>query len=161
VNPEGTTSRHELDLSEQADDRSRHVFTKISKDKTMLTHKAAQNTTTRMVISLMLISLLLTACGGTPSSKTYIIGVVNYVPALESVLAGFKARMAELGYVEGQNVAYLYDGVLANASEVLSGEVKRLLDQKVALLLTMGTQPTLAAQKAIAGTAFLWSLPQS
>ena len=41
-----------------------------------------------LVICLSLTSLLWTACGGTTPAKTYTIGVVNYVPALEPVLAG-------------------------------------------------------------------------
>jgi len=90
----------------------------------------------------------LTACGGTTPPKTSTIGVVNYYAALEPVLAGFKDQMAALGYVEGNNVTYIYHGLLENDPEVLGGEVKRLLDQKVDLLLTMGTPPTLAAKRA-------------
>ena len=42
----------------------------------MLTHKAAQ-TTTHLVICLMLTSLLLTACGRTTPAKTYTKGVCD------------------------------------------------------------------------------------
>ena len=101
-----------------------------------------------LVICLSLTSLLLTACGGTTPPKTSTIGVVNYYAALEPVLAGFKDQMAALGYVEGNNVTYIYHGLLENDPEVLGGEVKRLLDQKVDLLLTMGIPPTLAAKRA-------------
>jgi putative ABC transport system substrate-binding protein len=100
----------------------------------------------------MLTGLLLTACGGAPSAKTYTIGVVNYAPLLEPVLAGFKAQMAVLGYVEGRNVTYIYHGVLEDDSEVLGGEIKRLVDQKVDLLLTMGTATSLTAKKVMVST---------
>ena len=53
---------------------------------------------------VLVLSTLLAACGGTTQAKTYTIGVVNYVPFLDPVLDGFKARMAELGYVEGTNI---------------------------------------------------------
>jgi putative tryptophan/tyrosine transport system substrate-binding protein len=122
------------------------------KDTMMLSHKKTQNTTRRRVIWLMLASLLLTACGGPVPAKTYTIGVVNYAAFLEAVLAGFKARMAELGYVEGQNVTYLYHGVLEPDPQVIEHEVKSLLDQKVDLFLTLGTRPTLTAKKATVGT---------
>lgn len=56
-----------------------------------------------LVLTLML-SVVLSACSGSAQPKTYTIGVVNYVPALEQVFAGFKTRMTELGYVEGNNV---------------------------------------------------------
>ena len=60
----------------------------------------------------MLTGLLLMACGRTIPAKTYTIGVVNYVPALEPVFAGFKGQMAALGYTGGKNVTYLYHGIL-------------------------------------------------
>jgi len=101
-----------------------------------------------LVICLSLISLILTACGGTTPPKTSTIGVVSYYAALEPVLAGFKAQMAALGYVEGHNVTYIYHGRIENDPEILGGEVKRLVDRKVDLLLTMGTPPTLAAKRA-------------
>lgn len=88
------------------------------------------------------------ACGGPTPPKTSTIGVVNYYAALEPVLAGFKDQMAALGYVEEHNVTYIYHGLLENEPEILGGEVKRLVDQKVDLLLTMGTPPTLAAKRA-------------
>ena len=101
-----------------------------------------------LVICLSLTSLLLTACGSPTPPKTSTIGVVNYYASLELVLVGFKAQMAALGYVEGNNVTYIYHGLLESDPEILGGEVKRLLDQKVDLLLTMGTPPTLAAKRA-------------
>ncbi len=106
-----------------------------------------------LVICLSLVSLLLTACGGTIPAKTYTIGVVHYHLVLEPVLASFKTQMAALGYMEGKNVTYIYRGELANDPRMLGGEVKRLLDKQVDLLLTLGTQPTLAAKKGVAGTA--------
>ena len=119
---------------------------------TMLGHQKAQNTNTGFVLCVILAGLLLTACGGTTPAKTYTIGVVNYVPALEPVLTGFKARMAESGYVEGQNVTYIYHGVLEPDPQVIEHEVKGLLSQKVDLFLTLGTRPALVAKKALAGT---------
>lgn len=118
----------------------------------MFTHKAARTTPTRLVIYLMLTGLLLTACDRPIPAKTYTIGVVNYVPALEPVFAGFKARMATLGYAEGKHVTYLYHSVLEPDAQVIEREVKRLRDQKVDLFLTLGTRPALVAKKALAGT---------
>jgi len=86
---------------------------------------------TRIAILLTMTGLLLSACGSTPPVKTYTIGLVNYVSVLEPVLEGFKARMVELGYGEGQNITSIYHGVLATASEVIKPEVQSLLNQKV------------------------------
>ena len=104
-----------------------------------------------ILIFFSLTSLLLTACG-TAQAKTYTIGVVNYVPVLGQVFEGFKAEMAERGYVEGQNVTYIYHGVIKPDPQVVDREVKSLLDQKVDLFLTLGTLPTLTAKKAVEGT---------
>src|SRR5262249_31134461 len=119
----------------------------------MLGHTKTPHTTTRHALCLMLAGLLLMACGGTTPAKTSTIGVVNYVPALEPVLTGFKARMAELGYVEGQNITYIYHGVLAPDPQVLEREVRRFLEQHVNLVLTLGTRPALVAKQVLAGTA--------
>jgi putative ABC transport system substrate-binding protein len=73
------------------------------------------------------------------------------------MLTGFKAQMATLGYVEGHNVTYIYHGLLENDPEVLGGEVKRLADQKVDLLLTLGTPPTLAAKRAGTGVPMVFA----
>jgi putative ABC transport system substrate-binding protein len=58
-----------------------------------------------------------------------------------------------IGYVEGKNITYIYHGVLDPDPQVIEREVKRLLDQKVDLFLTLGTRPALVATKALAGTA--------
>src|SRR5947208_7244968 len=83
-----------------------------------------------LVICLIHIGLLFTACDGVTATKTHTIGVVNYYSALESVLESFKAKMAALGDVDGKNVYYLSDGALENDPVVLGGEVKHFVDQK-------------------------------
>jgi putative ABC transport system substrate-binding protein len=105
-----------------------------------------------ILVWLLVLSALLAACGGTPQAKTYTIGVVNYVPSLDQVLGGFKARMTELGYVEGQNVTYIYHGATAPDTQSIDREVKSLQNQKIDMFLTMGTLPTLTAKSAVAGT---------
>ena len=118
----------------------------------MLSHTTARNTVIRHVICLMLTGLLLTACGGSTPAKLYSISVVNYVPGLDPVVRDFTAQMAAFGYVEGQNVTYIYHGVLEPDPQVIEREVQRLLEHKIDLFLTLGTPTTLAAKKAIAGT---------
>jgi len=90
---------------------------------------------------------LLAAC--TDSPRHYTIGVVNYVPALETVLLGFKARMAELGYVEGRQVTYVYRGVLDPRSDAIEREVIAFKKQRVDLLLALGTRPAKAAKEVL------------
>jgi putative ABC transport system substrate-binding protein len=107
---------------------------------------------TAFVTRLLLTAVVLVACGRAAVPKTHTIGVVTYNPILAPVLDGFKTKMAALGYVEGQNVTYLHRGLLRPDREVVAREVESLVQQRVDLLLTLGTEPTLAAKKATAGT---------
>lgn len=105
-----------------------------------------------ITILVIAASLLMTGCGSTASAKTYTIGVVNYHPTLNPIFDGLKAGLAELGYVEGKNVNYIFNGILKNDPQVLDAEIKNLLDRKVDLLFTLGDPTTLAAKKAVEGT---------
>jgi putative ABC transport system substrate-binding protein len=94
---------------------------------------------------------LLAACGGGTQIKTYTIGVINYAPPLEESFDGFKAGMAELGYVEGENITYIYDGPMPDP-QAGEREAESLVAQDVDLILTIGTQATLQAKRAVEGT---------
>src|SRR6267378_8152397 len=107
----------------------------------MMRHRTSPPGPTRLVIVTVALGLLLGSCGGAPK-KAYTVGVVNYQAILDPVLDGFKARMTELGYVDGQTIAYVYHGAVAPDPEVVGREVSALLAQKVDLLLTLGTLPT-------------------
>lgn len=106
---------------------------------------------TRTLLGLIAIALL-TACSGSTGPKTYVIGIANETQTLSPIIDGFKTRMAELGYVEDQNVTYIYRGVLGTETQVSEAEIQSLLDQKADLLLTLGTTPTVAAKQAVANT---------
>jgi putative ABC transport system substrate-binding protein len=109
-----------------------------------------RNGWTAILIGVVVVSLLLSGCGGGP--KTYTIGMVNHAPSMVPVFEGFKAGMAELGYVEGKNVTYVSHGVLGTDPEAIANDIKGLLDQKVDLLVTIGSPTTLPAEKAVEGT---------
>jgi putative ABC transport system substrate-binding protein len=109
-----------------------------------------RNGWTAILIGVVVVSLLLSGCGGGP--KTYTIGMVNHAPSMVPVFEGFKAGMAELGYVEGKNVTYISHGVLGTDPEAIANDIKSLLDQKVDLLVTIGSPTTLPAEKAVEGT---------
>ena len=94
--------------------------------------------------------LVLTGCGGTPKTKTYTIGVVNPSPNQEDTIKGFKEGMTELGYVEGKNVTYIYDGPVS--ADKLDAVAQILVKANVDLILAITTPATQAAQKATAGT---------
>lgn len=99
---------------------------------------------------LLLVTLIVSACGGTSKPETFTIGVVNVSASLQPVFDSFKAGLAEAGYVEGQNVTYIYDGPV-NA-DVLPALFESLKEKKVNLILSLGTAPTTQAKKSLEGT---------
>jgi putative ABC transport system substrate-binding protein len=99
---------------------------------------------------LVITGLLLTGCGGASKTKTYTIGVLNPSTNQEDTVKGFKEGMTELGYVEGKNVTYIYDGPVC--ADKLDAVAQGLVKAKVNLILAISTSATKAAQKATAGT---------
>jgi len=100
--------------------------------------------------AILTASLLLTSCGSAPQTKTYTIGVINPSSNQEVTVKGFKDGMTELGYVEGENVAYIYEGPIS--ADKLDAVAQGLVMAKVNLILAITTSATQAAQKATAGT---------
>ncbi|MBI5950727.1 MAG: ABC transporter substrate-binding protein [Chloroflexi bacterium] len=104
------------------------------------------------IVALALVSsLMLGACAGTNKKKEYTIGVVNLTPSLDPVLDAFKADMTERGYIEGENVTYLYDGPVGSADK-LDAAAQKLVEAKVDLILAMTTPASQVAQQATAET---------
>jgi putative ABC transport system substrate-binding protein len=84
--------------------------------------------------------------------KTFTIGIISYVSVLDPVIKGFKAEMTELGYVEGKNVTYIYNGVVEPNPQAVDAEIENLLVQDVDLLLSAGNLATSRAKQAVEGT---------
>ena len=62
-----------------------------------------------IILKIVLITAtLLSACGASNQKKSFKIGVINPAPPFEPILDGFKAGMEEAGFVEGQNLTYIY-----------------------------------------------------
>ena len=58
-----------------------------------------------ILILIVVGSLFLSGCGaGKP--KVYRVGILNGLAFMADAAEGFKAGMAELGYVEGENIVY-------------------------------------------------------
>ena len=106
----------------------------------------------KMIAVLLVVSSLLPLAACAPKAKTYTIGVVSPASSMEPVLQGFKEGMAERGFVEGENVTYIYNGPLGADAAKLEAEVQSFVDAKVDLILALATPATVAAQKVTAGT---------
>lgn len=101
----------------------------------------------------LLLILMLTKFGvAQASEKTFTIGMVNHVSVHVRAFEGFKAGMAELGYVEGKTIKYIYNGTQGNDPKVVDAEIRNLLEQGVDLLVTGGNMVSLLAKQAVEGT---------
>lgn len=104
------------------------------------------------ITTLILFAMLMGACGAAPETKTYKVGVVNYLDILQPIYDGFKAGLADLGYVEGENITFIYNGAVAAERSAIEAEIQSLIDQDVDMIYAMGTLPTLVAKDLVAGT---------
>lgn len=70
-----------------------------------------------LVLALVMAAALFTGCNNTASDKVK-IGVVQYVdhPSLDTIRDSFKAQMAALGYVEGENCEIEYKSAGGDAT---------------------------------------------
>ncbi|UCF93256.1 MAG: ABC transporter substrate-binding protein [Desulfobacterales bacterium] len=106
---------------------------------------------------LVLFFVLLTAisvfsgCGSQAAPPTYRVGILDGFTPFSAIADGFKAKMTELGYVEGQNIIYdlhQVDVDLAVQQRVLS----QFVADQVDLIFVFPTGPALTAKAATRGT---------
>lgn len=102
-----------------------------------------------LVTSLLI--FILAACTGGEQSTEYTIGVIYFADSMEVSLEGFRDGMADFGYVEGENVTYVYKKT-ANNSDMLLEAALDLVEQKVDLIVSLATPATQAAKQATADT---------
>jgi len=102
------------------------------------------------VIILSLLLIFSGACWN--RGKTITVGIAILTTSHIPVVEGFKAGMAEYGYVESKNIRYIYDGVLEDDPDAIDREIGKLLSQGVDLLFTGGNMVSLRAKKAVEGT---------
>jgi len=107
----------------------------------------------KLTLKIGIFFLALTfSANGFGAEKIFTVGIVNGVSAHDSTVAGFKAGMTELGYVEGKNVDYIYEGVVGDTNSVLDAEIDRLVAKKVDLLVAVANEPAIRARKLLEGS---------
>ncbi len=103
-----------------------------------------------LLVGIVLVALLLGGCG-TQEPKVYRVGIISGTDAFLDIASGFRAKMAELGYVEGENI--VYDMRQLNADPI--GELQaaqQFVQDQVDLIFVYPTEPSVAAQVATQGT---------
>ncbi len=116
----------------------------------MLKQKNTSKTWT-LLTCVVAIALLLSGCGTSQQAKTYKVGVLSGLNYVAAITDGFKAGMAELGYVEGKNITYdvqTTDFDVATYQTIL----KKFIADDVDLIFVFPTEATLEAKAATKGT---------
>jgi len=102
------------------------------------------------------IGAILAGCRGaiappTPEAIHFTIGLVTNNPNGLRNVQGFRDEMAELGYIEGENVAYMFAGHPTKGDE-LDAILESMVEAGVDLIFTAGTPTGVAAHRITAGT---------
>jgi putative ABC transport system substrate-binding protein len=101
---------------------------------------------------LVVVCMFLGGCGEkAQKKKLYCVGIVSGVETFVNIADGFKTKMTELGYVEGENI--VYDLQQLNADPVGEQRVaEKFVHDKVDLIFAFPTEPAVAAKAATQGT---------
>ncbi len=104
-----------------------------------------------ILVAIMVVSLLLSGCGGAQQSRVYHVGILSGLDFFANTADGFKAKMAELGYVEGKNI--VYDMQKTNFETDREEQIlKKFVADKVDLIFVFPTEVSIAAKAATQGT---------
>lgn len=71
--------------------------------------------------------------------------------AFEAIADGFKAKMAKLGYIEGQNVIYNTETLIDDITQDTAA-CRKLVENRVDLIFAFPTNGSVAAKKATKDT---------
>jgi ABC-type uncharacterized transport system substrate-binding protein len=104
-----------------------------------------------LLTGVMIVTLLLSGCG--TQKKIYRVGILALagMGAFAPAVDGFKSKMAELGYVEGQNISYDIQSTEVDIAAYKSISEKFVADE-VDLIFSFATEATMEAKIATQGT---------
>ena len=109
----------------------------------------AQIKTIRFILLLMALVLAIN-CGQT-RNKTYRVGILCGLDYIAEITEGFKAKMAELGYVEGKNI--VYDIQRTNFEPIREKQIlEQFVKSKMDLIFTFPTEVSMAAKTIAQGS---------
>jgi putative tryptophan/tyrosine transport system substrate-binding protein len=116
----------------------------------MLNKKNSQ-TIWSLFVGVVVIAMLLSGCGAAQETKVYRVGILSGLDAFAPAVDGFKAKMTELGYVEGENI--VYDVQSTNVDiDAYKRISKKFVDDQVDLIFVFPTEASMEAKAATQGT---------
>ncbi len=103
-----------------------------------------------MVIIIVILALTAFSRKNTEDNHYFTIGLVTNNPNGLRNIQGFKDGMAKLGYIEGKNVTYMFEGS-PTKGEKLDAVLESMVEAKVDLIFTAGTPTGVAAHRITEG----------
>ena len=103
-----------------------------------------------LISSAMIVALLVSGCGQA-APKVYHVGVLSGLSAFSPALDGFKAKMTELGYIEGENIIYDVQSTEVDF-DAYKSITKKFVEDKVDLIFSFPTEASMEAKAATEGT---------
>ncbi len=120
----------------------------------MINNHRLQNNKGIWLVALILIvagSLFVSGCGA-EKPKVYRVGILIGLDFAAATADGFKAKMTELGYVEGENIVYDVQSSTTFDMAAYQRIVEKFVADKVDLIFVFPTEASLAAKAATQGT---------
>ncbi len=104
-------------------------------------------------IVLLSIAFILAACGNINEENRdhFVIGLVTNNPNGLKNIQGFQDGMAELGYLEGENITYIFSETPLKGED-LDAALESMVVENVDLIFTAGTPTGVAAHRITEGT---------
>ncbi|HEX3044465.1 MAG TPA: ABC transporter substrate binding protein, partial [Bacillota bacterium] len=100
------------------------------------------------LLLFIIFSLVFSGCG---EPKIYKIGILSGLEFFDAATDGFKAKLTELGYVEGKNIIYIVKKSNFNIDEYRSA-IRQFLADKVDLIFVFPTEASMEVKQATRGT---------
>ena len=111
-----------------------------------------------VIVAVMITLVVVASIGGylltreePQEEKVYRVGILSGVNAFVGIIEPYKEKMTELGYVEGENIEYDIQKVNADP-EGEKVACEKFVEDKVDLIFTFPTEPSLTAKEAAKGT---------
>lgn len=110
----------------------------------------------KIILGILIVVFIavLVACGDNGGGETkdhFTVGLLTNNPNGLRNVHGFQAGLADLGYIEGENLTYIFAGEPVPGGE-LEAALKEMIEAEVDLIFTAGTPTGVAAHKATQGT---------
>ena len=104
----------------------------------------------RVMLVLLFVCVIAGCTNNKSSNKTFTVVVVNLNKDHDKVLLGFKKGLTELGYTEGKNITYFYNGTWSKMPD-LENDLQSFIDQKVNSISSLTLTDAKKAQEMTAG----------